>query len=210
MMFKKARRGDLRSPACTNGFRATTGRSCGMVLCLLLLLTACQAKEPTQRALDFRTDLLESGGCGFTADISADYGDRVYDFTVTCDYTAGEGARIEVLQPEEIAGIAAQVSPDGAKVIFDGVELDFGQLAEGNVSPMAASWLLGHCWTEAYTDSAGTDGDLYRITHLEGYNEEELTVDTWLDDAPTPVHAEIAYDGTRCLNIDISDFYLKT
>ena len=174
---------------------------------LLLLLSGCsKPREPVQQALDFRTALMEAGGCSFTAVIGADYGDRTYSFSVACDYTTGEGARIEVLQPEEIAGIAAKVSATGATVVFEDVELDFGQMAEGNVSPMAASWLLGHCWSQSYIDSAGADGQWQRITYLEGYNDEELTVDTWLDETQTPVHAEIVYDGTRCLNLEITQF----
>lgn len=183
-------------------------------LCCVMIgavLTGCQSPgaETAQKALDFRTGLLEAGGCGFTAAIEADFGDRVYNFTVACDYDAGGGAEITVLEPEEIAGIQARVSGDGVTVTFDTAELDFGQLANGNVSPVAASWLLGQCWTGAYVDRSGPDGDLARITYLDGYRDKELTVDTWLDGG-TPVHAEIAYDGVRRLTLDLTDFQMKS
>ena len=44
-----------------------------------MLLSACSAKRPAQPPLTFRTALLQSGGCSFTAAITADYGesDRV-------------------------------------------------------------------------------------------------------------------------------------
>ena len=178
---------------------------------LLLTLTGCNMQEtPTQRALDLRTSLMNAGGCSYTAVIRAEYEDRAYTFSAACTYTAGENAVIEVLQPEEISGIRATVSQDGAKVQFDGIELDFGQMAEGNVSPMSVGWLLPHCWDNAYIDCAGMDGDLYRFTCLEGYNEKELTVDTWLDESGIPVHSEILYDGTRCLTIELSDFDMRT
>ena len=173
---------------------------------LIAALTGCTAGEaPMQRALDLRTSLMNAGGCSCTAAIRAEYEDRAYSFTVACTYT-DDGANITVLQPREIAGISAAVSADGARVIFEDVELDLGQMAEGNVSAMSAGWLLPHCWESAYIDCAGTDGDLYRITYLEGYNEEELTVDTWLDETQTPVYAEVSYDGIRCLTIQYSDF----
>lgn len=177
---------------------------------MILILTGCgQNREPAQVALDLRTDLLEAGGCTFDADIRADFGERAYDFSISCDYTAGESARVEVLRPEEIAGIAATVSGSGVGVEFDGVALDFGTMANGNVSAMEAPWLLAKCWNDAYISSGGEDGDLCRITYLEGYGEGELVVDTWLDSTGVPVHSEIAYDGTRCLTLDISQFQLK-
>ncbi len=183
------------------------------ILCcviMVLLLAGCgQSREPAQEALDLRTALLEAGGCTFLADIRADFGERVYEFSVSCDYTAGENAKIEVVQPEEIAGISATVSGDGAAVEFDGMALDFGTMAGGRVSAMEAAWLLCSCWHSAYISSAGKDGDLLRITYLDGYDDDELVVDTWLDSEGIPVHSEIVYDGVRCLTLDISQFQLK-
>lgn len=174
-------------------------------------MTGCGSRgaETAQKALDFRTGLLQAGGCSFTAELQADFGDRVYCFSAACDYGAEDGARITILEPEEIAGIQAAVSADGVTVTFDTVELDFGQMANGTVSPVAAAWLLGHCWTGAYVDRTGPDGDLERITYLDGYRDQELTVDTWLDGI-TPVHAEITYDGVRCLTLDLTDFQMKS
>ena len=83
-----------------------------ILCCLVLCLTACGEKsQPTQKALDFRTGLMEAGGCSFTAVVTADYGDKVYPFTLDCSYT-GDSARLQVLEPESIAGIAATVTED--------------------------------------------------------------------------------------------------
>lgn len=174
-----------------------------------MLLTGCAGTEtakPSQKALDFRTALMEAGGCSFTAGVTADYGARVYTFTLDCAYTVGGGARLTVTAPETIAGIAAEVSADGAQLEFDGAVLDFGQMANGYVAPLAVPWLLGSCWSGAYISSAGSDGEWERVTCLQGYNEAELTLDTWLDSAGTPVRAEVAWDGTRCLTVTLSDF----
>lgn len=178
-----------------------------VVLVLLLCLSGCGKKEPTQEALDFRMRLMQAGMCSFTADVTADLGGKVYTFTMQAAYTL-EQTTLTVLKPEEIAGISATVTKDGAKVQFDGVELDFGQMANGNVSPVSAPWLLVKCWVGEYISAAGADGDLERVTYLSGYHDEELTVDTWFDREGTPVHAEVVYDGVRCLNIEITDFQL--
>lgn len=183
----------------------------GTLALLLTILTGCAGTElakPSQKALDFRTALMDAGGCRFTADVTADYGARVYAFTLDCDYIVDGEAHLTVTAPENIAGITATVSSDGAAVEFDGAALDFGQMANGYVAPLAAPWLLGNCWTAEYISSAGPDGDLERVTYLQGYNEEELTLDTWLDQTGTPVRCEISWNGSRCLTVDLTNFQL--
>lgn len=177
------------------------------LLSFVILLTGCSAKNPsTQKALDLRVKLMEAGGCSFTADITADYDQRVYDFSVTCDYQAGQEAKITVTEPEEIAGISAKISADTARLEFDGLELEFGQMANGLVSPMEACWVLTQSWNSGYIHSVGADEELMRITCLDGYGDKELTVDTWLDEAGIPVHGEITYEGVRRLALDITEF----
>ena len=176
------------------------------MLLLILLLSGCgRSQEPTQKALDFRTKLMQSEGCDFTADITADYGDKVYEFTVQVQY-APEETKLTVVSPEEISGISATVTEQGTNISFDGAALDFGKLANGYVSPVSASWLLGQCWTGEYISAAGPDGDYEKITYLRGYDDQELMVNTWLDEAGVPVQAEVFFGERRCLNIRIRDF----
>lgn len=179
-----------------------------LLVCVMLLLTAvgCGARaEPAQEALDLRTALLEHGGCRFRAVIGADFGERVYSFTVDCCYSTEGTAKLTVLRPEELSGIAATVAADGVTVEFDGAALDFGPMAKGHISPIRACQVLGRSWTGGYIDSGGADGELERVTYLDGYGEAALTVDTWLDDG-LPVYGEIAYENTRCLTVQLTDF----
>lgn len=174
---------------------------------MVVVLSGCQkASPPTQKAIAFRTALLSAGGCSFTSVIDADFGDRVYSFSVACTFKTDGTAELEVLQPEEIAGIRAKTDGQSAALEFEDIVLDFGVMADGKVSPMEACPLLGQCWTAAYISCAGSDGELERVTYLDGYEKEELTVDTWLDAAGLPVYAEISNQGTRCLSLQISDF----
>ncbi len=179
------------------------------LICVMMVavLSGCRKENPpTQKAVDFRTALLGAGGCSYTAVIDADLGERVYSFSVACTFRTDGSAELEVLQPQEIAGIRVSMDGQSAALEFADLSLDFGEMADGKVSPMEACRLLGQCWTAAYISCAGSDGELERITYLDGYEEEELTVDTWLDGAGLPVYAEIINGGTRCLTLQISDF----
>ena len=52
-----------------------------------MLLSACSAKRPAQPPLTFRTALLQSGGCSFSAAITADYGESDASFTLDCVFS---------------------------------------------------------------------------------------------------------------------------
>lgn len=174
-------------------------------LSIFLLLTGCGGKAaPDQEALRFRTELMEAGGCSFAADVTASYEDRVYAFSLNCRYEEGK-MTLEVTAPENIAGICAEVEENAAFLEFDGAQLDFGKLANGRVSPVAAPWLLAECWLGEYIAWAGADGGQQRVTYLRGYHDDELTVDTWFSQG-IPTYAEIACDGVRCLTIAIKEY----
>ena len=186
-------------------------KKCLILLLSLLLLCGCTAKkaEPKTPALEFRQKLAEAGGCAFTAELTADYGEQVYVFTLECAYQTGGDGQFTVTAPKELAGIAGTVSAQGSRVTFEDLQLDLGQLANGYVAPLETPWLLGACWSGGYIQSVGKDEDHTVITYLHGYNEGELVVETWLDSAGTPVHCDISYDGRRCLTAEIRQFQLQ-
>ena len=170
-----------------------------LLLCAFpILLSACSAKSPAQPPLTFRTALLQAGGCTFTAAITADYG------------SPETGASVTVTEPESIAGIQAQVKNTAASVSYDGMQLGLGSLANGNLAPLAAPYVLGQCWAGEYIDSTGTEDGLLRTTYRMGYEEKELVVDTWFSQEPlTPVRAEISFEGRMVLRTDISAFSMR-
>lgn len=169
-------------------------------------MTGCSPKnDAMQQALDFRTALLEAGGCTFQADLTAHYEDKAYAFSLDCTYDQ-EGAELTILEPQTLAGISATVSKDGTELEYDGVSLALGDLAGGNLAPMALPWLLGSGWTGGYIAAAGEDGDLSRLTYKLGYDRQELTLDTWLDGESCPVRCEVSYEGQMLLEADLSHF----
>ena len=176
-----------------------------------MLLSAGSAKRPAQPPLTFRTALLQSGGCSFTAAITADYGESAASFTLDCVFSPETGASVTVTEPESIAGIQAQVKDTAASVSYDGMQLGLGSLANGNLAPLAAPYVLGQCWAGEYIDSTGTEDGLLRTTYRMGYEEKELVVDTWFSQEPlTPVRAELSFEGRMVLRADISAFSMKS
>ena len=178
-----------------------------LAILFVTLFSGCRGEDSAmQTALDFRGSLLSAGGCRFTADVEADFGERIYDFTLECTYNGTDGT-LNVTAPKSIAGISATVSDGSSELEFDGVSLDFGPLANGFASPLSLPWLLGSAWTGDYIAWAGRDGDLAYVTWLKGYQEQELSINTWFQ-KNIPVRAEVLSEGRRVLTVTIEDFAL--
>ena len=177
-----------------------------MIAGLLFLCGCAREGETLQPALKFRKSLLEAGACSYVADVTADYGDYVYEFTLDCEFDGDKGS-IKVLAPECVAGVTADFSGTDCTAAFDGAVLDFGTLADGRVAPLSVPWLLGTAWERDYISLCSRENECDRITILKGYQEEELTVDTWLQDG-VPAFAEILYQGRSVLRLKIRNFAL--
>ena len=68
-------------------------RLCAPMMTLCLLLAACGGgsggRGDEELALDIRAEYLGMAACAATAEITADYGQRVYEFTLDLQYTKG-------------------------------------------------------------------------------------------------------------------------
>lgn len=187
-------------------------RTLWIVPFICFLLSACGGQTSDrnlQKALDFRTALMASAGCTFEAQVLADYGERVYDFTLQCEYVPDHEAKLTVISPDIISGICAVINSDGTNVEFDGASLDFGQMANGYVAPMKVPFLLGRAWCSEYIHSVGQDGDYLLVSYMMGYGDREIVAETWFADDGTPIRCDISYAGTRCITVSISDFKLN-
>lgn len=185
-----------------------------VLMTLLLPLCACSGaggEETLQKAIDFRADVLNAPSCAYTAEVNADYGDVVYEFTMDCSLNADGTTAVTVTAPDTIAGITAEISGGDGTVTFADMALDFGTMAEGNITPVAAPAVIGECWRSAYIASAGEEDGNYRVRYEYDYEDEQLLVDTWFSpEKNIPIYSEICYNEACVLKITISDFQIQT
>lgn len=179
-----------------------------VLMMLLCLLTACGGKENDilQAPMDFRAQLLQSGGCRFTAVLIAEDDSESYEFKTDCSCFTDGSAEISVTAPESIAGICASLSADRDVLQFDGMAVGFSDLAGGRVSPVGAPQLLASCWAGDYIRSVGTEDGLQRVSYEHGYDEAQLIIDCWFDEKNIPIYGEICYNNKTVLKTAISDF----
>ena len=182
------------------------------ILALLILTALCLSgcggtENLLAPAIEFRAALVQAGGCSFTARVTADDGEATEEFTLRCEAEETGAVRFEVAEPQTLAGITALVSADGGTITYDGMAMDFGLLANGNVIPAAAPALVLCCWRQEYLAAAGADETGYRATYEKDFDEKRLVVDTWFENG-IPFYAEVCYNNQRILKLELSDFKL--
>jgi len=160
-----------------------------LLICLCLLpLTGCGAEREERRFDAFRAS-LENAAVTVTAEVEARDGDEVTSFTIQCTETDA-GCEIEVLSPQEIAGVRAHVDASAVEMQFDDVVLPMPQ-ADGAVSPLMALPLVLHAARTGYLDLVWQEDDL--VCQL--IPDDDTAVRLYLNADGVPTAAEIDVDG---------------
>lgn len=177
-----------------------------VMMMVLFLLCGCKSNDTClERGLSFREKLLCTP-CSFTARICADYGEAIYEFTVGCSMDNNGDVAFIVLSPSTISGISGKLTGDTGYLSFEDEILVFPLLADGEVSPVSAPWLLIKTLRSGYLSSAGMDDEKLQLTIHDSYEEEALMMDVWLNESDIPVCADIMWQGRRVLSIEVKDF----
>ena len=176
---------------------------------IMVLLSGCMGNnKDLDRMMELRASLL-AGGCSFKTDITADYGDKIHVFGMDCRSDSKGNVGFSVTSPDSISGITGRLESGEGKLIFDDAALSFPLLADGQVTPVSAPYLLIKTLRGGYVRSVGEDGDFLRVTVDDSYEENALQLDIWLDSDNHPIRAEILYDGRRILSMNIADFCIS-
>lgn len=179
----------------------------GSVMVLLLLLSGCGSGDAgMEDAISFRDRLLDASGCEFSAHITADYGTEVDIFRMDVRSDADGSVAFEMTEPGPISGITGTVTRAGGALTFDDTILGFPMLAEGRLAPVTAPWMLLKALRSGYISSVGSEGDLWRLTVLDSYEEDALVLDVWFDRAWQPLHSEILFRNEKILALEVEDF----
>ena len=180
------------------------------LLLAVVLLTGCsRTPEEMERALSMRARLLQASSCTFDAEITADYGDILHVFRMNCTADAQGGVSFRVGAPESIAGITGTLSSQGGALTFEDTALYFELLADGQLSPVSAPWVMMKALRGGYLTSAGMENDQLRVSVNDSYEEDALNLDVWLDSVNIPQRADICYGGKRILSMKLENVQIS-
>lgn len=178
--------------------------ACFLVLTALMALPGCGGGPgPEELAAQIEDSFAQAAQVDFAAHIRADYGDRVYDFTVSCS-SGADGGVLTVAEPEIIAGVTVRFSPEGAVLTYDGAEVFTGEILPEGLSPVDAVPMLLGLWrgglvTEAVFERWDGEECLAALFHVSERVESRtwFSKDTWL-----PLRSEVYLDGYTVIGCD--------
>lgn len=180
------------------------------MLCVLLMLVGCSGNQgEMERAMNLRARLLGCDRCSFDATVTADYGDKLYTFGMSCSGGNDGAVEFTVTQPETIAGVGGSIDGSGGKLTYDDTVLVFELLADGQISPVSGPWLMMKTLLGGYLTDSVQEGELLHLDIDDSYEDDALHLDIWLDQEDTPVRAEINYDGRRIVTVEVSNFTIS-
>lgn len=184
------------------------------VLCMAVLCTGCQvtANKPETRVKELRKLYQTMESLHATADITADYGERIYQYSVAIEGDVSSGS-MTVQSPENIAGTVLQWSDGTTSLSYDSVTLETGDLTDSGLSPADAmpvvlaacrGGLLLECGEELL------DGETVLFAKLENPNQQQSAVSCWFSaEDETLKRAELEDNGRRVITLDFSSFELS-
>ncbi len=179
------------------------------ILVFTLILSGCtKGDEALEPMLQLRSKLLQSS-CSFDLVVTADFGDKTYSFTLGCTGDEKGNVTFQVKEPQTIAGITGMITAGKGELTFDEAALAFELLADEQLSPVSAPWVLLSTLRGGYIQSGGKAGEYYQVSLHDSYREEALQVEVWLDGENIPVQAEVLWDGRRILTMEVKSFVIS-
>ena len=128
---------------------------------IALLLAGCgrlEVSEAEQLALEIRGEYLELERCSASLEITADYGQRVYQFEMEAQ-VQGEDAALTLTAPETVAGLTARWAGEAGTLEYDGVAVETGSLDPEGLDPVSAFPVLLEAARSGYMAACALEED---------------------------------------------------
>lgn len=191
---------------------------CALMMTLLLLSGCSKGGKSTGRfaeelALGIRTEYLAMTSCAASVDITADYGQRVYEYSMDISWEKDGETKLVVTAPENIAGITARIQDGNSYLEFDGASLETGALSGTGLSPIEALPAVLNWITSGYIGACDfeTTGECQQFWFICRDPESDPGVGTeaefWFDpESHALMKAEIMYDGYSVIQCVFREF----
>lgn len=177
------------------------------LMVVVLVLSGCSGSTSDfDQVIALRNKIMNAQGCTFESVITADYGDKLYTFRMQCNSDINGAVTFVVTAPDTISGVTGVVSKDGGKLTFDDQALVFELLADGQISPVSAPWLMIRALRSGYINACSRAGDGLYIRIDDSYVDDALQVEIWTDEQGVPIRCEFIWSGKRIVTIDVKSF----
>ena len=186
-----------------------------LLLCvpMMLFLAGCfpaKVSPAEELALTIRGEYLEMTACSAHLAVTADYGQRVYQYQMEAS-VEGEDMTLTLTAPETVAGMTARFSGEEGTLEYDGVWTETGALDGDGLTPVSAFPALLEAARSGYIIACALEeeGTLLRVdcgdpTGSPGQGRE---IALWFDaSSHALVKGEISVDGFRVILCQCASF----
>ncbi|MDR3207888.1 MAG: hypothetical protein LBT60_06095 [Oscillospiraceae bacterium] len=181
-------------------------RLLGLLLMLpfCLLWASCHRQETVTATNDVAALYAALESATTQATLSADFGDRVIEFTLRYDFVRDGVSTVEILAPEEVRGIKATIEAGRTELIYDGLILETGSLPGTGLTPADALPAMFRAWGSGYAASTGRetlDGEAcLHVVYKSTVGGVEIEQNAWFAaDTFKPLKAETMAGGRRVI-----------
>ncbi|MDE6589127.1 MAG: hypothetical protein K2K53_02015 [Oscillospiraceae bacterium] len=186
------------------------------VLMMALLLCGCRSgggeTAPETAAMAVRDTYQTLAGWSSEVDVTAQVGDKVFDFTLDARWQRDGETVLTITAPELLSGITARIAQGETVLEYDGAGLSLGLLdGKGLTAVSAVPWLMeqidrGYMAKCAW---AGDNGELLRITFRDPQaapNDGTEYQITFEKEGFALAGAEVSVDGAVVLTARFRNF----
>ena len=199
-----------------DGAACLTRRIC-IVIIIIINLTGCAASgglNQNKNQDDPRMKYLEMSGCTMQAVISCEQDGILWRSELKCEYVPDGVCEIEILSPENIAGVRAVLDLNSEKwdLRYEGAVLDAGTLGQESISPAAALPRLMDALRNGWLSDENAENlnqvPCTRMTFdQDGTRTDKIYSTIWIRrDDNKPIKGEIMTDNQVILTIEFIDF----
>ena len=170
---------------------------------IMLIMAGCAGggSQDGEKVLDIRAKYIGATVFDATVDMTADYGDSVYEYRLSYSGN-GEKGELTVFEPLNIKGLVARIDEGEVVMKYDGATLDTGAFSSGGVSPVEAFPLMIEAWqngfiTGHFSEKLGENECIVAEIDLTSANRpDKILHRVWFDkDTYLPVQGEITVNG---------------
>lgn len=178
-----------------------------LMISLILLAGCASGGDWEEKWGERRDELAAARELSFTARLSADLGETVFDCAMDCRRADG-GTEVRITEPELAEGVTVRFENGGASVGYGGTELYLGETDAGVPTPAQSVPMIFDALTSGHAVSLWTESeDGGELLCAQIYAGEDVSVLLWLDAGELePRYAEIVCAGRAVISCEISDF----
>ena len=180
---------------------------------MALLLSGCGAGETKETTADTLRGLYrEMSGCTMEALVRCDQEGLEWEGSLACQYLPGGESTVEVLAPEEIAGVKAVVREEDWSLAYEGEILNTLPVTEEELSGAVCLPRLMDALRDGWLLEVGretwAEKDCLRLRlDQTGQGEGKIISVLWLDVSDgTPVYGEVALEETTLFTVEFTAF----